>query len=66
MRKLLCTGFLFGVLALAFGSAPSSAVISNCRYTCTCAGQPLKCCTTNGVETCKPTSDIGCTQGYNC
>jgi hypothetical protein len=68
MRKLICTGFLFGVLSLALGSAPSGAVLSppNCRYVCTCAGQALKCCTSGSVEVCNPTSEIGCTQGYNC
>jgi hypothetical protein len=68
MRKLICTGFLFGVLSLALGSTPSGAVISptNCTYKCSCTGQPLKCCTSNGVESCKPTSDIGCPQVITC
>jgi hypothetical protein len=67
MRKLLCTGFLLGVLSLAFG-APSANAVSpvGCTYQCTCAGQPLKCCPSGGVQVCKPTTEIGCTQQYNC
>ena len=64
MRKLLYTGLLLGVLSLVFGSVPAANAFSSCTYQCTCAGQALKCCGTPQV--CQPTTEIGCTQGYNC
>ena len=67
MRKLLCTGFALTLLTLALGSSVRSAeAATTCRYKCSCSGAPLKCCTTDGVESCKPTSDIQCPQVYTC
>lgn len=69
MRKLLCTGLLLGALSLTFGAVPAANAVSGgggvgCTYTCTCAGQPLKCCGTPQI--CQPTTEIACTQSYNC
>jgi hypothetical protein len=68
MRKILCTGFTFALLTLALASAPKAgaADYSNCRYTCSCTGTPLRCCTSGGVETCKPTTEILCPQVITC
>ncbi|HTG35550.1 MAG TPA: hypothetical protein VLB76_21730 [Thermoanaerobaculia bacterium] len=64
MRKLLCTGFLLGVLSLAFSAAPAAnaAGSTTCTYKCSCTGAPLKCCGT----TCKPTTEILCPQVITC
>jgi hypothetical protein len=69
MRKALTVIGLFGVIA--FGTAtlfnPVAAGFSVCTYKCIC-GVPNKCCTTNGVTSCKPAPDgpLQCTQGANC
>ena len=70
MRRKAVTVFgLVGVLA--FGAASlfdrPEAAIGACTYKCICS-VPHKCCTTNGVTTCKPAPDgpLQCTQVYNC
>jgi hypothetical protein len=69
MRKALMS--LFALSALAVGAAtliePASAGFSTCTYRCICS-VPHKCCTTNGVTSCKPAPDgpLQCTQGYDC
>ena len=69
MRKALSVIGILGVLA--FGTATLfsrvDAAIGSCTYRCICS-VPNKCCTTNGVTTCKPAPDgpLQCTQGYNC
>jgi hypothetical protein len=69
MRKILCTLFMLLAVAAAGIAPAANAAIglpSNCTYKCSCSGTPLKCCTTNGVESCKVTGDIACPQVYNC
>jgi hypothetical protein len=69
MRK----GFFgLGVLAvLAFGTATlfdrPAAAFTVCTYKCICS-VPHRCCTTNGVTSCKPAPDgpLQCTQVQNC
>ena len=69
MRKALTVIGVLGVLA--FGTAalftPVDAAFSTCTYKCICS-VPHRCCTTNGVTTCKPAPDgpLQCTQGQNC
>jgi hypothetical protein len=69
MRKALTVVGILGVVA--FGSAALfsnvDAAFSTCTYKCVCS-VPYKCCTTNGVTSCKPAPDgpLQCTQGYNC
>jgi len=65
MRKVLST---IGVLAvLAFGTAAlfdrAEAAFSPCTYKCICS-VPSRCCTSNGVTTCKPApeSPLQCPQ----
>jgi hypothetical protein len=69
MRKAMS---VIGVLGtLAFGAAtllsPTNAGFTVCTYKCICS-VPHKCCTVNGVTSCKPAPDgpLQCTQGYNC
>lgn len=70
MRKVICTlGMLVAVVAAVATSASTASgatLPSNCRYKCSCSGTPLKCCTTNGVESCKVTGDISCPQIHTC
>lgn len=71
MRKAICTlGMLVAVVAAVATSASAASgggtLPSNCRYKCSCSGTPLKCCTNNGVESCKVTGDIQCPQIYTC
>jgi hypothetical protein len=69
MRKALTVVGILGVIA--FGTATlidrTDAAIGSCTYRCICS-VPYKCCTTNGVTSCKPAPDgpLQCTQGYNC
>jgi hypothetical protein len=69
MRKSLTVVGILGVLA--FGAAtllgPANAGFSTCTYRCICS-VPNKCCTTNGVTSCKPAPDgpLQCTQVQNC
>ena len=69
MRKALTVFGVFGVLALGTAALFDhvDAAFSTCTYKCVCS-VPYKCCTTNGVTTCKPAPDgpLQCTQGYNC
>lgn len=69
MRKALT---VVGVLAvIAFGGASlfdrAQAGFSPCTYKCICS-VPHRCCTTNGVTTCKPApeSPLQCTQQQSC
>lgn len=73
MRKVICTVVMLLAVAAALTLVPvadaasgGGSLPSNCRYTCDCAGNPLRCCTNNGVTTCTPTDVIGCPQVYNC
>jgi hypothetical protein len=70
MRKVICTSFMLLAVTLAAGSGAPKADAAieplNCRYTCSCSGTPLRCCTNGGVESCKPTNVIACPQVYNC
>jgi hypothetical protein len=65
MRKAFAVIAVFGVVA--FGTAallsPAAAGFSTCSYRCVCS-VPDKCCTTNGVTSCKPAPDgpIQCPQ----
>jgi hypothetical protein len=69
MRKVMLS--LFAVSALAVGAAtliePANAGFGTCTYRCICS-VPHKCCTVNGVTSCKPAPDgpLQCTQGYEC
>jgi len=69
MRKALTVVGILGVIA--FGTATlfdrTDAAFSTCSYRCICS-VPYKCCTTNGVTSCKPAPDgpLQWTQGYNC
>jgi len=65
MRKLCSCLVLLALTAFAGASAPRADAAS-CTYKCSCSGTPLKCCTTNGQEVCKPTADILCPQVYTC
>ena len=69
MRKLLTGVFLVGTLALGATAIldATQAAFGTCTYRCICS-VPHKCCTTNGVTSCKPAPDgpLQCTQVYNC
>lgn len=63
---------VLGILAvLAFGTATlfdrPEAAFTVCTYKCICS-VPYRCCTTNGVTSCKPAPDgpLQCTQVQNC
>jgi hypothetical protein len=70
MRRALT---MFGILAvLALGTTAlfverAEAAFTVCTYKCICS-VPHRCCTLNGVTTCKPdpNSPLQCTQVYNC
>lgn len=67
MKKIL--GVLAFVFAASFAiglSSNNTADAANCYYTCSCSGQPLRCCVNNGVTTCKPAIGFQCPQVYNC
>jgi len=59
------------VFAVAIGVGAmmpqASGGFSPCHYKCICS-VPNKCCTVNGVETCKPDPNgpIQCTQSFPC
>ena len=69
MRKALTVIGILGVLG--FGAATllggAQAAFGTCTYRCICS-VPNKCCTVNGVTTCKPDPNgpLQCTQGANC
>ena len=72
MRKSLKGLTMLGILVvLGFGTAilfqSAEAAFTTCTYKCVCS-VPYRCCTTNGVTSCKPAPDgpLQCTQGYNC
>ena len=72
MRKGLKGFTMLGILVVVgFGTATlfqsAEAAFTSCTYKCVCS-VPYKCCTTNGVTSCKPAPDgpLQCTQGYNC
>jgi hypothetical protein len=58
---------VFAVTFIAGAMAMPDASAGPCFYRCICS-VPHKCCTTNGVTTCKPVKDspIQCTQVYDC
>jgi hypothetical protein len=69
MRKAIVG--LFAVFAIGLGAAalvePAQAGFSACTYRCICS-VPHRCCTFNGVTSCKPAPDgpLQCTQQYDC
>jgi hypothetical protein len=68
---LLAVVFAVGFTVGATGTQDASAAGkggggSNCYYTCTCEGTPLKCCVTIFGTSCKVTDEIGCTQEMGC
>ena len=69
MRKLLTGVFLVGTFALGATALldVTQAAFGTCTYRCICS-TPHKCCTTNGVTSCKPAPDgpLQCTQRYDC
>lgn len=67
MKKVLATlAFVFAA-TFAVGFTTSSKVeATNCYYTCSCAGAPLRCCVTNGVTTCTWTNKIKCLAIITC
>ncbi len=64
IRKAL---LILAVFAVAFVASAlhTKAEAANCRYKCIC-GTSYKCCTVNGVETCKPATGISCPQSFPC
>ncbi len=67
MRKLIAGLVLIFAAAFVVGSVMAAKPLpGNCTYRCDCMGNPLKCCTFDGVTTCKPTMDIGCPQIITC
>ncbi len=66
MRKLCTCLVLLALTALAAAPRAGAAFCASYTYKCSCSGAPLKCCILNGQEVCQPTSDIQCTQVYNC
>lgn len=69
MRKALPVIGVLGVLAFGIVTlvTPVNAAIGNCTYRCICS-VPHRCCTVNGVTTCKPDRNgpLQCTQVQNC
>jgi hypothetical protein len=69
MRKFLTGVFLAATFALGASALldGTKAAFGTCTYRCICS-TPNKCCTTNGVTTCKPdpSAPIQCTQQYDC
>ncbi len=72
MRKTYVIAAFVFVLALIAGLvvAPAQAAGggggTNCYYTCSCEGTPLRCCTTSSGTFCTVTDVIQCPQIYNC
>jgi len=69
MRKALSVFTVLGALAIGTSALlqPAAAGFSSCTYKCVCS-VPYKCCTTNGVTSCKPAPDgpLQCTQNQSC
>ena len=72
MRKSFKGLTMLGILVVVgFGTATlfqnAEAAFTACTYKCVCS-VPYRCCTVNGVTSCKPAPDgpLQCTQGYNC
>lgn len=69
MRKTaLVLAFVFAV-AFGFGAvtADTAEAAGDCFFTCSCAGEPLYCCTnSSGDVSCKPTDLWQCPQSYDC
>lgn len=69
MRKIVVAAALVFAFAFALGVAAPAPVeaASDCFYTCSCTGTPLRCCeTSTGGVACKPTNDIRCPQIITC
>lgn len=73
MRKFLPLLALVLVFAVGISvgyDAPkaNAAGITNCYYTCDCAGSPIKCCVSLYGVVCKRVSNapISCPQVYDC
>lgn len=68
-RKALIVFGILGVLALGSASLfdRAEAGFGPCTYKCICS-VPNRCCTVNGVTTCKPdpSSPLQCTQQQGC
>jgi hypothetical protein len=65
MRKMIGGLAIAFVAAFAIGMAMPKVEAAPCHNKCVC-GVPMKCCTINGVETCKPTTGFFCPQVYPC
>ena len=69
MRKFLTGVFLAATLALGASALleGTQAGFGTCTWRCICS-TPNKCCTVNGVTTCKPdpNSPLQCTQSFPC
>lgn len=65
MRKMVAGLALVFVTTFAVGVTLPRAEAAPCRYKCVCS-VPMKCCTYNGVESCKKTTEFACTQVYPC
>lgn len=65
MRKFITGLAVVFVAAFAIGASLPKADAAACRNRCVC-GTPMKCCTNNGVETCKPTTGFQCPQVFPC
>lgn len=72
MRKLFAALAVVFAFAFALGTfAPGTADAAgggNCFFTCSCTGQPLRCCqTATGGVACKPAGDEwNCPQIITC
>jgi len=66
MRKLIAGLVLIFAAAFVVGSVMAESLPRNCFYDCDCLGNPVKCCTHNGVTTCKPSNNIGCPPIVSC
>lgn len=67
MRKILALFAAVFALAMFIGASLPTADAAPCTYRCICSF-PHKCCTVNGVETCKRVSNspIQCPQNMPC
>jgi hypothetical protein len=69
MRKTILLLAAIFTLALVVGAVlpTANAAFAPCTYRCICS-VPHRCCTVNGVTTCKPdpSSPLQCTQSQPC
>ena len=62
---VFAVGFTVGVSGTPNADAAGGGG-GNCYYTCTCSGQPLRCCVTPFGTFCSSTDDFGCPQVMGC